>query len=162
MSGETNPMRALCVEKLVINIGVGQSGDPLAKAQKVLKMVTGQKSVLTRAHSTNRDLGIREGQEIGAKVTLRGQRATEFLQKALGTRENQLSRTGIDRDGNVAFGIPDYTDFPGFKYDPAIGIFGMDICIEIGRKGGMSVKRRTRASHAIGKSATLWNRGSEI
>lgn len=155
MTDGQNVMRDLRVNKIVINIGVGKSGDPLTKAHKVLHMVTGQKSVSTKAHWTNRDLGVREGQEIGAKVTLRGTRAVEFLKKALGTRENQMSRDGIDRDGNFSFGIPDYTDFPGFKYDPAIGIYGMDISVEIGRRGGMAVRRRTRSPRAIGTGARI-------
>ncbi len=155
MTDGTNPMRAVKVHKIVVNIGVGKSGEPLAKAHKVLQMVTGQKSVATKAHRTNRDLGVREGQEIGAKVTLRGARAMEFLQKALGTRENQMSRAGIDRDGNFAFGIPDYTDFPGFKYDPAIGIYGMDICVEVGRRGGRSVRHRSRSPRPLARSARV-------
>ncbi len=153
MTDPSNPWLGLKIEKVVINIGVGQSGERLAKAQKVLQMVTGQKPVATRAHSTNRDLGIREGQEIGTKVTLRGTKAIEFVQRALGTREKQLSEASLDAHGNFAFGIPDYTDFPGFKYDPQIGIFGMDVCVEIARKGGWRVERRVRAPRHVGKGA---------
>lgn len=148
-----NPWKQLKLNKVVINIGVGESGDRLAKAQKVLQMVTQQKPVLTRARSTNRDLGIREGQEIGTKVTLRGQKAVEFLQRALGTRQMQLSEASLDKHGNFAFGIPDYTDFPGFKYDPAIGIFGMDVCVEVARRGGWGVEHRVRAPQPVGKHA---------
>lgn len=153
MSDHKNPWLDLKVHKIVINVGVGKSGEPLTKAQKVLQMVTGQKSVLTKSRATNRDLGLRLGQEIGAKVTLRGERAINFLKTALGTRDNQLSAASIGKDGNFAFGIPDYTDFPGFKYDPTIGIYGMDVCVEVGRKGGVAVKRRTRAPRPLGKGA---------
>jgi large subunit ribosomal protein L5 len=155
MSEKTSPMKELKLEKVVVNIGVGESGDRLTKAQKVLQLVTRQKPVPTRSHATNRDLGIREGQEIGAKVTLRGKKAEEFLRMALATREMQLSQLSLDRRGNFAFGIPDYTDFKGFKYDPAIGIFGMDVCVEVARKGGWGVKHRTRAPRPIGKRARV-------
>ncbi len=145
-----NPMRALRIRKVVVNIGVGESGERRTKAERVLQMVTHQKPVSTRSHSTNRDLGIRKGQEIGAKVTLRGDRAEEFLKRALGTRENRLDPDSVDRMGNFAFGIPDYTDFPGLKYDPQIGIFGMDVCVEIVRPGDR-VRHRIRSPNRPGR-----------
>lgn len=148
-ASKENPMRALRVEKIVINIGVGEAGERRTKAEKVLTMITHQKPVATRAHSTNRDLGIREGQELGAKVTLRGDVAIDFLKRALATRENRMDPLSIDRVGNLAFGVPDYTDFPGQKYDPQIGIYGMDVCVEIGR-AGWRVRHRTRAARSLG------------
>jgi len=145
-SGAPNPHRALRVLKAVVNVGVGESGEPLTKAQKVLQMVTGQKPIATRAHSTNRDFGIRLGQAIGAKVTLRGGAAAEFLGRAFDARDKQLDGDSIDRNGNFSFGVADYTDFAGMKYDPAIGIHGMDIAVEIGRAGFRVRNRRSRAA----------------
>ncbi|MEM0129497.1 MAG: 50S ribosomal protein L5 [Thermoplasmata archaeon] len=141
-----NPMRALRIIKVVINAGVGESGDARAKAEKVLEMVAHQKPVATRARSTNRDFGIRQGQEIGAKITLRGARAEEFLDRALEARDRQLDPASIDRFGNISFGIADYTDFSGMKYDPQIGIHGMDIAVELGRRGWRIRDRRTRSA----------------
>ncbi len=134
-SAGTNPHRAVRVIKVVVNAGVGESGEARTKAEKVLEMVTHQKPVATRSHSTNRDFGIRKGQEIGAKVTLRGASATDFLTRAFDARDRQLDVDSIDRNGNFSFGIADYTDFSGLKYDPAIGIHGMDIAVELGRCG---------------------------
>ena len=130
-----NPYRAVRVIKIVVNAGVGESGEARTKAEKVLEMVTRQKPVPTRSHSTDRDFGIRKGQEIGAKVTLRGAAAVEFLGRAFEARDRQLDGDSIDRNGNFSFGIADYTDFTGMKYDPAIGIHGMDIAVELGRAG---------------------------
>ncbi|MCL4308835.1 MAG: 50S ribosomal protein L5 [Candidatus Thermoplasmatota archaeon] len=141
-----NPLRALKVIKVVVNAGVGESGEARTKAEKVLQMVTHQKPVATRAHSTNRDFGIREGQEIGAKTTLRGPGAVEFLEHAFEARDRQLDPNSIDRFGNFSFGIADYTDFTGMKYDPQIGIHGMDIAVEIGRSGWRVRDRRTRSA----------------
>ncbi|MCI4373869.1 MAG: 50S ribosomal protein L5, partial [Thermoplasmata archaeon] len=121
-----NPYRAVRVIKVVVNSGVGESGEARTKAERVLQMLTRQKPIATRAHSTNRDFGIREGQEIGAKVTLRGTSAVEFLQRAFEARDRQLDGDSIDRSGNFSFGVADYTDFSGMKYDPKIGIQGMD------------------------------------
>ena len=141
----TNPLRAVRVIKVVVNAGVGESGEPRTKAEKVLEMVTRQKPVATRSHSTNRDFGIRKGQEIGAKVTLRGGAALDFLKRAFEARDRQFDVDSIDRNGNFSFGIADYTDFSGMKYDPAIGIHGMDIAVEMGRAGHRIRDRRLQA-----------------
>jgi large subunit ribosomal protein L5 len=140
-----NPYRAVRVIKVVVNAGVGESGEPRTKAEKVLQMVTHQKPVATRSHSTNRDFGIRQGQEIGAKVTLRGGVARDFLKRAFEARDNQFDVDSIDRNGNFSFGIADYTDFSGLKYDPAIGIHGMDIAVEMGRAGHRIRDRRLQS-----------------
>ena len=79
----TIEMREVRLEKAVINIGVGEAGERLLKAEKVLKMVTGRKPIRTVAKTTNRDLGIRKGMQIGCKVTIRGDDAFEFVKKAL-------------------------------------------------------------------------------
>jgi large subunit ribosomal protein L5 len=130
------------VIKVVVNAGVGESGEARTKAERVLQMVTRQKPVPTRSHSTNRDFGIRKGQEIGAKVTLRGATATDFLTRAFEARDRQLDGASIDRNGNFSFGVADYTDFSGMKYDPAIGIHGMDVSVEVGRAGYRIRNRR--------------------
>jgi len=140
-----NVHRAVRVIKVVVNAGVGESGEPRTKAEKVLQMVTHQKPVATRSHSTNRDFGIRKGQEIGAKVTLRGDAALDFLKRAFEARDHQFDIDSIDRNGNFSFGIADYTDFTGMKYDPAIGIHGMDIAVEMGRAGHRIRDRRLQA-----------------
>ncbi len=144
-----NTLRKLRVLKVVVNAGVGESGEPRTKAEKVLQMITHQKPIATRSHATNRDWGIRQGQEIGAKVTLRGAAAREFLDRALDARDRQIDPDSIDRHGNFSFGIADYTDFAGMKYDPAIGIHGMDISVELGR-AGWRVRDRTHAHRALG------------
>ncbi len=140
--------RAVRVVKIVVNAGVGQSGEARSKAEKVLQMLTHQTPVATRARSTNRDFGIRKGQEIGAKVTLRGEVARDFLARAFEARDRQLDVDSIDRNGNFSFGIADYTDFTGMKYDPQIGIHGMDVAVELGR-AGFRIRHRHQQPRAI-------------
>lgn len=140
-----NPHRGLRLIKIVVNAGVGEAGEARTKASRVLEMVTHQKPVATIARSTNRDFGIRKGQEIGAKVTLRGPAAVDFLGRAFEARDRQLDVDSIDRNGNFSFGIADYTDFTGMKYDPAIGIHGMDIAVEVGRAGYRIRERRMQS-----------------
>ena len=141
-----NRLRDVRIIKVVINAGVGESGEPRMKAEKVLQMVTRQKPVATRSATTNREFGIRAGQEIGAKVTLRGALALEFLDRAFDARDRQLDPDSIDRTGNVSFGVADYTDFAGMKYDPEIGIHGFDVCVELGRAGWRIRERRLRTT----------------
>jgi large subunit ribosomal protein L5 len=135
-------MRGIELDKAVINIGVGDAGERLLKAVKVLQMVTGKKPVRTVSKTTNRDLGIRKGMQIGCKVTLRGPFAEEFVKKALWVRENRIATWSFDPEGNFSFGISDYTDFPGMKYDPEIGIFGLDVCVSVVRPGRRIARRR--------------------
>jgi large subunit ribosomal protein L5 len=80
---------------------------------------------------------------LGCKVTLRGENAEEFLNKALDIRERRIPMYSFDREGNMSFGIPDYTDFPGMKYDPEIGIFGMDVSVVLRRAGNRVTQRAT-------------------
>jgi large subunit ribosomal protein L5 len=155
-----NAMREIHIEKVTVNIGVGEAGERLAKAQKVLDMVTGQKSVQTISKNVNRDLGIRVGMPLGCKITLRGDIAEEFLQKALPIRERKIYEYSFDREGNMSFGISDYTDFEGMKYDPEIGIFGMDISVVLRRTGNRVtqralLKRRIPKSHRVDRDEAI-------
>ena len=150
----TNRFRSVKVLKVVVNSGVGESGEPRSKAERVLQMVTHQKPVATRAKSTNRDFGIREGQEIGCKVTLRGDAAMDFLNRALEARDRQLDPRSIDRQGNFSFGVADYTDFAGMKYDPEIGVRGMDVTVELGRPG-WRIRDRALRSHPLPHSVRV-------
>ncbi|AIZ56823.1 50S ribosomal protein L5 [Candidatus Methanoplasma termitum] len=136
-----NAMRDIHIEKVTVNIGVGEAGERLAKAQKVLEMVTGQKSVQTISKAVNRDLGIRVGMPLGCKVTLRGDAANNFLERALPIRERKIYEYSFDKEGNMSFGISDYTDFEGMKYDPEIGIFGMDVNVVLRRTGNRITQR---------------------
>jgi len=136
-----NPMEQVRIEKVTVNIGVGEGGDKLRKAEKVLEMLTHQKPVRTYAKMTNRDFGIRKGMPIGCKVTLRKQKAIDFLKEALWVRNFKLPEWSFDNEGNFSFGITDHTEFKDMKYDPDIGIFGMDICVTL-EKPGYRIKRR--------------------
>ena len=91
-----NIMRDPRVEKIVVNIGVGEAGERLVKAQKVIEMVTGQKSVQTISRTINRDLAIRKGMPLGCKVTLRGGNAEDFLNRALDIRERRIPLYSFD------------------------------------------------------------------
>lgn len=147
---EVNPMLVPKITKVVVNIGVGEGGEKLIKAEKVLQLLTGRKPLRTLARVTNKEWNLKPGMPIGCKVTLRGSKAIEFLKSALWVRDNKLLRSSFDNYGNFSIGIPDYTDFPGMKYDPSIGIFGLDVCVKLAR-AGERVTERKRASAKIPK-----------
>ena len=139
-----NPMRDIVIDKVVINMGVGESGEKLRKAAKVIEILVGKdvKVTFTKAKKTIREFNIRKNLPIGLKVTLRGKRAEDFLRRALWVREFKVPSYSFDSTGNLNFGIKDHTNFEGVKYDPEIGIFGMDISVVFKRRGGYRVARR--------------------
>src|SRR5208283_1581514 len=137
------------IEKVVVNLNVGKSGEPLEKANKVLKEITGQTPVKKKAKKTIRDFGIREGESIAVVVTMRKQAAIDFLKKVLPVVDNKVSKTAFDVRGNFAFGLKEHIEIPGVKYDPEIGIFGMDICVTV-NPPGQRKKNRRREKKSVG------------
>ncbi len=145
-----NPMRKIRIEKITVNIGVGESGPKLEKAKKLLEKLTEKKVVITKTHKRT-TFGTAKGRPIGVKITLRKEDAVNFLKKALQAVENKLKSSQFDNNGNFSFGIAEYISIPGYKYDPEIGILGMDVCVTLERPG-FRVKRRRMRKAKIGKT----------
>jgi len=140
---EFHEMREPTIEKVVVHMGVGEGGRELANAEDIIEAVTGQESVRTKAKSTMPDFGIRQGDPIGTKVTLRGEDAHEFLETALALAD--VAETQFDETGNFSFGIEEHTDFPSQEYDPNVGIFGLDVTVNLVRPGYRVAKRDKRS-----------------
>lgn len=130
-----NLMRTPSIDKVTVHIGTGESGERLTTAEKLLETIVKQKPVRTIAKKTLPTFSIKKKEPIGCKVTLRGKNAGEFLKTALKIIENRLNASQFDESGNFSFGIEEHTDFPGMKYDPTIGIYGMDINVALKRPG---------------------------
>jgi large subunit ribosomal protein L5 len=139
---EAHPMRKPRIAKVTINIGVGESGERLTKAEKMLEQLVGQKPIRRRAKQTNKDFGIRRGEPIAVKVTLRGKKAYEMLDRLLEAVDRKLTVGNFDEHGNFCFGIQEHINIPGVEYDPEIGIFGMDVCVTLERPGFRVAKRK--------------------
>lgn len=145
-----NPMRKIKIEKVVVNCSVGRSGAPLERAEKIIEMLTGQKPSIRKAKKTIRGFGIHRGEPIAVMVTLRRKKAREFLQKAFAAVGYRVREENFDEHGNLAFGIKEHLDIPGTKYNPELGVIGMDVIIHVSRPGRRVILRR-RARSKIDK-----------
>jgi large subunit ribosomal protein L5 len=152
MSSQTafSPMKNIAISKVVINIGVGRSGEPVEKAKRALNVLTGQRPKVCGAKNTVRDFGIHKGEPIGAMVTLRRDKALEFIKRVIAAKGNIIKASSFDDFGNLSIGIHEHIDIPGTRYDPEIGIFGMDVCMALSRPGYRISRRRNKSS--IGKN----------
>ncbi len=143
---ESNPMRKPRLAKVTVNIGVGESGERLRKAARVLEMLTGQKPSERRAKRTIKEFNIRKGEPIAVAVTLRGEGAVSFLNKVLDAIGRRVKASSFDDYGNVSIGIKEHIMLPGVKYDPELGIFGMDVCVTLEKPGLRVMRRRVKRS----------------
>jgi len=144
-----NKMKEIVIDKVTLNIGVGKAGQELENAKSLLQRLSGAKAVPTHAKSRNPVFRIKKGDIIGTKATLRRAPAIEFLKKALKVKTFTLPARSFDKEGNFSFGVPEYIEFPGAKYDPQIGMMGFDVCVTL-RRRGFRVARRRRAKGKLG------------
>ncbi len=149
---QETPMRAISIGKVVINIGVGKSGEAIERASRVLQQITSQKPSQRKARDSIRDFGTHRGEPIGIIVTARGQeRCKDLIKKLLVARERKLRESSFDQRGSVSFGLKEHIEIPGIRYDPEIGIWGMNVSVLLERPG-YRVARRVRKSSRVGKS----------
>ena len=160
METPKNPMLEPRIGKVVVNICTGKSGEILEKAGNVLRELTGIEPCMRRAKRTLRAFGIRKGEPITYMVTLRGEKAEEFLRKALSAVGGRVSESSFEENGNFAFGIKEHIDIPGTTYNPQLGIFGMNVNIGMERQGYRIARRRRRKSkvglsHRVGREEAI-------
>lgn len=136
--GFRNPWQVPRLIKIVVNMGIGegtQDAKLVEDASKELAVITGQRPVITRARKSIAGFKVRRGQAVGCKVTLRGVRMYEFLDRFISVAVPRIrdfrgfSRNSFDRKGNYSFGLDEQTIFPELDLDKIKRIQGMDITI---------------------------------
>lgn len=143
-------MQSVRIGKLVLNIGVGRSGEAVERARRVIEDLVKQKASFRIAKKSIRDFGIHKGEPIGMMITVRGEKGPDLLKLLLQARENKIPSTAFDDFGNCSFGIKEHIEIPGVRYSPDIGIFGMNVSAVLER-AGYRVARRNRARGKIGR-----------
>jgi len=136
--GFKNIMSVPRIDKVIVNVGLGDVKDDTKKFMGVVEeigLITGQKPVVTKARKSISGFKLREGQKIGAKVTLRGPRMYEFLDKLISVALPRvrdfrgISPAAFDKFGNYALGIKEQLVFPEISYEKVDKVRGFDICI---------------------------------
>ncbi len=133
-----NPMQVPRIEKIVLNMGVGEAVNDRKKVENAagdLAMIAGQKPVVTRARKSIATYKVREGMALGAKVTLRGDRMYEFIDRLVTIALPRvkdfrgLNPKSFDGRGNFALGLKEHIVFPEIEYDKVDEVWGMDVIV---------------------------------
>jgi large subunit ribosomal protein L5 len=151
-----SPMKKISLDKVVLNMGIGKSGDVIDIARRALEQISGKKPSTRNAKDTQREWGVRKGEPIGVAVTIRGNDAVSLLKRLLEAKGNTVNGKSFDNFGNYSFGINEHIDIPNVKYDPQIGILGLGISVTLARPG-YSIRKRSKHKASVGKSHVITN-----
>lgn len=155
-----NLMKNIRIEKVTLNIGAGKDQTKLEKGIVLLNLIANATPIKTVTNKRIQEWGLRPGLPIGCKLTLRKDKAIKTLPKLLDAVDNRLREKQFDENGNIAFGIHEYIEIPGVKYDPKIGIMGLEVCVTLERPGYRIKRRRLLqrkipARHRISKQEAI-------
>jgi large subunit ribosomal protein L5 len=148
---DKNPNLKPSLDKVVVNLSVGQAGETLQKAAQVLEEMCRQKPALVGAKKSIKEFNIRKGEKIAAVVTLRGDKAADLIKRAMVEHDFKILRRSFDNAGNVSWGVKEHINIPGLKYNPDVGIFGFEITCKIVRSGQRVRVRKIRSSRMAKK-----------
>lgn len=155
-----NPMKQIRIEKVTFNVGAGKDQKVLEKGVKLIKNVSGIEPVKTKTMKRLQAWGLRPGLPIGVKITLRKEAAEKMIPRILYAKDEKLAESCFDDYGNISFGIPEYVDIKDAKYDPEIGMMGLQATITLKRPGYRIKDRRLRnkkvpSSHRVSKEEAI-------
>jgi len=166
-----NPMREVRLSKITVNIGCGGEKEAIERAEMLIdKLADGKKSVVTLSKRRS-TFGVAKGRPVGVKTTLRGEDAIKFAKLALAGVDNIIKESSFDDEGNFSFGLKEYIEMPGIKYDHDIGMMGFDVAVTLERAGFRVSKRKIQqkkipSKHKVTKEEAMeWAKkvlGAEI
>lgn len=140
-----NVMRGIRISKVVINIGTGSDENVQENARRLIEIITGRKVANAISRTRNPSFKISKGQKIGAFVTVRGQDAKMLAARLFEAIDRKIKQGSIT-DNSISFGIAEYIDISGVKYDPKVGMLGMNVNISFARKGLRVASRKIKRS----------------
>jgi len=146
-----NPMRKVKIEKIILSAGA--TGDDLAKAKKLLEMVSSKKAQILTSTKRIPEFDVRPGLEVGTRVTLRGKEAIDILKRLLSAISNEIKIKQVS-DNHFSFGIKEYIEIPGMEFQRDIGIMGLDVTV-VFKRTGRRVKLRKVKTGKIPKRQVI-------
>ncbi len=152
----TNPMQSIFIDKVVLNIGIGSNEDNFQNAKLLLEKLTSRKPIQSVSKKRLPEFKIRKGQVIGAMVTLRNKEALDILKRSIDANDGLLKYSSISNN-TLSFGVKEYIYFSGVKYDPKIGMLGLNINASFTRKGRRVEKRRRKETKVGAKHKKISN-----
>ncbi len=141
---KSNPMRDIFLEKVTVNVCVGNDKPGMQKAKLLLEKLTGKTPVMSLGKKRIAQWQLRPGLPIGYKVTLRGEDAKKYLKWMFESKGKKLKEKSLDEYGNFSIGFHEYLDLTGMKYDAEIGILGFEVMSTFSRKGFRVKSRRLK------------------
>ncbi|MGV8162944.1 MAG: 50S ribosomal protein L5 [Candidatus Nanoarchaeia archaeon] len=146
-----NKMKEIRVEKVTLNVGAGKDQKVLEKGVKLLTNLTGTAPIKTITNKRLQAWGLRPGLPVGCKLTLRGEAAEKLIPRLIHAKDNILTKECFDNHGNISFGLPEYMDIKDAKYDPEIGMMGLQASITLTRPGFRIKNRKIRPTRISSK-----------
>lgn len=138
---QKNKMQDVFIDKVTVNVCVGNNKQGMDKAEKLLRKLTDRDPVKNTAKKRLNTWQIRPGLPIGFKVTLRGEEAHKFLKWMIESKDNMIKSSSFDNQGNFAMGFHEYLELNGIKYDAEIGVMGFELMVTFARPG-YRIRRR--------------------
>ena len=145
-----NKMQEIRIEKISLSIGVGQGGDTLDKAVTLLESLSGRKAIQTVTQKRIPTWNVRPGLAVGCLVTLRKEKVN-MLKDLLAAIKMRLKKSQFS-GRTMTFGVPEYIEIPGARYNPEIGIIGLQVSVTLERPGYSITKRSVKKSKVGNKS----------
>jgi large subunit ribosomal protein L5 len=151
---QPNSMQQIKINKVVINIGTGSDDQLRANARRLIEIITGRKPADEISKTRNPAFKIAKGQKIGTFVTVRGDDAKKLITRLFDAVDNKIKYESVTNN-SLSFGIPEYIDISGVKYDPKVGMLGMNVNVSFRRNGLRITLRKIKHSSVSKRHRTI-------